>query len=219
MSRRQHLSFSIVVSLLCLALPALAGPAVTFSSDSGVYLNGAAYTLGWEFSIAAPIQVTSLGFWDYLGNGFHTATGAPTTVDVGIWNAAQSLLASTSVSGTDTILNVLADGSGFRFDTLAIPLTLQPGTYYIGGTNHGTEAYESLVGSDASYDPAVKWLSGAYWYGDTLTFPSTLDGNTPAGWFGPNFEMTGVPEPGTIGLLLLGSGLLALLGRGRRSRT
>src|ERR1017187_3343280 len=136
MSRPQHLSLSrfaqVVVSLVCLALPALAGPAVTVNSDANsVYNSGAGpYVLGWQFSITAPLQVTSLGFWDYLGDGFLSATGDP-SVDVGIWDNASTpnLLASISVSSSDLLTNVLADGSGFRFAPLGSPLTLQPGTY------------------------------------------------------------------------------------------
>ena len=215
MSRRQHLSFSIVVSLLCLALPALAGPAVTVNSDvNSIYNSGLGpYVLGWQFSITAPIQVTSLGFWDYGGDGFSSA------VDVGIWDNAPTpnLLASISVSSTDALTNVLADGSGFRFKGLGYSLWLQPGTYTVGGTNHNTESYLSYPASNVTYDPAVTWISGMYAYSEPLTFPVNQGGGTPAGWFGANFGI-GTPEPGTIGLLLLGSGLLALLGRRRRSR-
>jgi len=202
--------------LVLAALPAAAGTAVTVLSDSNaVYFNGA-YTLGWEFSVASPVQVTSLGFWDYLGDGFHNAAGALTSVSVGIWNASQTLLIASSVASSGPISNVLPDGSGFRFDTEDTPFTLQPGTYYIGGTNH-TESYLSYPSSSVTYDPAVHWISGQYAYGDTLTFPGTSDGATPAGWFGPNFTIGsgGVPEPGT-GALFVGAGLwLAWLKRRR----
>ena len=225
MSRRQHSSFSrfaqIVVSLVCLALPALAGPAVTINSDANsVYNSGTGpYVLGWQFSITAPLQVTSLGFWDYLGDGFRAPNGNPSE-DVGIWDTAQTpnLLVSISVSSTDPLTNVLADGSGFRFASLGSVLTLQPGTYIIGGTNHNTESYLSYPASDVTYDPAVTWISGMYAYSDGLTVPNIAGGGTPAGWFGANFE-TGAPEPGTITFLLLGSGLLALLARRARSRS
>ena len=212
-------SSSAILFLFALsALPAAAGPAVTVLSDSNsVYFNGA-YVLGWEFSIASPVQVTSLGFWDYLGNGFHGATGAPVSVNVGIWNTSQTLLVSTTVASTDPISNVLADGSGFRFDALTSAYTLQPGTYYIGGTNNGTEYNISNPSSSVTYDPAVTWLGGRYANGNTLAFPGTPDGFTPAGWFGPNFSSSsgGVPEPGT-GALVVGAGLgLAWLKRRRR---
>jgi hypothetical protein len=213
-----RLLFAVLISFVLLALPAAAGPVVTVLSDSGnVYSHSGSYVLGWEFSVGSPVQVTSLGFWDYLGDGFHTVTGGPASVDVGIWSADQTLLVSTTVAGTDSISNVLPDGSGFRFDSLTSPYTLQPGTYYIGGTNNSTESYVFYPGSSVSYDPAVTWLSGQYAYSGTLVFPGTSDCCTPAGWFGPNFTIGSdtVPEPGT-GALFVGAGLwLAWLKRRR----
>jgi hypothetical protein len=213
-----RLLFVVLISLVLSALPAAAGPVVTVLSDSGnVYFHSGSYVLGWEFIVASPVQVTSLGFWDYLGDGFHTVTGGPASVDVGIWSADQTLLVSTTVAGTDSISNVLSDGSGFRFDSLTSPYTLQPGTYYIGGTNNSTESYVFYPGSSVSYDPAVTWLSGQYAYSDTLVFPGTTDCCTPAGWFGPNFTIgsDAVPEPGT-GVLCVGAGLWLVWRKRRR---
>jgi hypothetical protein len=213
-----RLLFAVLISLVLSALPAAAGPVVTVLSDSdNVYFHSGSYVLGWEFLVASPVQVTSLGFWDYLGDGFHTVTGGPASVDVGIWSADQTLLVSTTVAGTDSISNVLPDGSGFRFDSLTSPYTLQPGTYYIGGTNNSTESYVFYPGSSVSYDPAVTWLSGQYAYSDTLVFPGTTDCCTPAGWFGPNFTIgsDAVPEPGT-GVLCVGAGLWLVWRRRRR---
>ena len=97
----------ILISLVLSALPAAAGPVVTVVSDSGyVYFNGA-YTLGWEFRVASPTQVTSLGFWDYLGDGFHTVTGSLTGANVAIWNTSETLLVSAIVASSDPISNVL----------------------------------------------------------------------------------------------------------------
>lgn len=201
---------------------AAAGPVVTINSDGdNVYFHPGSYVLGWRFSVSAPVEVTGLGFWDYTGDGFHLTTGELTSVEVGLWDSSETLLTSLSVLSTDPITNVLTDGSGFRFHDLSSHYLLAPGTYYIGGTNHGTESYVFYPQADVSYDPAVTWLSGQYAYSETLVFPGTTDCCTPAGWFGPNFTIeaaTGVPEPGAATLLLLGCAVFSAraLRRARR---
>jgi hypothetical protein len=161
--------------------------ALTVLSDSnGVYRNGAQYSLGWSFTNTVPIQITALGFWDYMGDGFEdNSLGGTTNVEVGLWDADQKLLAQVTVQSADPLLNVLSDQSGFRFHSLASPVTLKPGIYVLGGTTHG-ESYIFYPVSSASFDPAIIWLQALEAFSDTLVYPAAADPHPPVGWIGPN---------------------------------
>lgn len=90
-----------------------------FSDDDGPF------TLGFQFLVNSDITVTSLGAFDYLGDGFATAH------TVGIWNlsggaplAMVTLLASTSASLLGS----------FRYGSVA-SVTLFAGTEYLIGAS------------------------------------------------------------------------------------
>ena len=207
--------------LVLLSVPAHAGViAFTASGDTNsVYRQGSLYVLGWQFTIAAPIQVTSLGFWDYEGNGFEAATGGTTSSDVGIWNLSQSLLTSVTVLSSDPLSNVLADGSGFHFHSLNSPLTLQAGTFVIGGVAHG-ESYICYPANCGSFNPTIGFGQGLSAFSDTLVFPGNSDVFGNPGWIGPNFQFENtVPEPGSAWLVPPVLGVLAIVIRKRRAAT
>ena len=112
--RIRALRQSTTLAFLSLCVPALASTALTVTGDAGgVYNSGGSYTLGWGFTVASPIQVNALGFWDHFGNGF--APGYSTsTVDVAIWDLSQNQLASVTVLYADLPTDPLPDGTNIR---------------------------------------------------------------------------------------------------------
>jgi hypothetical protein len=69
-------------------------------SGAGVY---APITVGWRFLVNQNISVDGLGVFDYQNDGFVSGS-----LQVGLWDDSGQLLASTSVSSSDSLI------SGFR---------------------------------------------------------------------------------------------------------
>jgi hypothetical protein len=169
---------------------------------SGGFQNsnyGSNITLGWGFTLTDALTVTDLGYLD--GNA-----GLTDPHPVGIWNSLGSLIADATVpAGTAGVLI-----SGFRFVTIS-PVILNPGAYSIGGYANSTSPDEFRF--ETSSITTIAGLSFGppliYTQGDSLTRPTTrADVFSQGGYFGPNFlvsdAITIVPEPGDIGMSLLG---------------
>ncbi|MBE7158263.1 MAG: hypothetical protein INR62_07480, partial [Rhodospirillales bacterium] len=72
----------VLVVLVVLAAVAARADTVGFTTAGGIALSGALFdTLGYTFTLATPIQVTQLGFWDFNANGLEAA------VPVTLWNS------------------------------------------------------------------------------------------------------------------------------------
>lgn len=154
-------------------------PAVSFTggTDPG-RPPGAGATDGWQFSLSSPVIVGGLGYYDTGGNGLVQSHG------VGIFNKAGTLLVSTTVQTGDQLEN------GFRYRGVA-PLTLEVGTYRIGGYR--------ASGADGVVTKVVNFTSipevshqGGYFDIDagSLAFPDTrADGSYDPSIFGPSFQV------------------------------
>jgi len=155
-------------------------------------------TLGWGFSLATPLTVTDLGFFD--GN-----SGLVDPHPVGIWDSAGTLVAEATVpSGIAATLV-----SGFRFVPIS-PVSLSAGAFTIGAYANGTSP-DPFRFEVPSFTPVAGLSFGPvdlFTRGDSLTRPTTAaDVFTQGGYFGPNFLVsapTEIPEPGTIGITLMG---------------
>jgi hypothetical protein len=99
---------------------------VDFSSP-GSQSNPSIWTLGYQFVANDAVSVTGLGVFDYLQDGLSGGQ------QVGLWDASQHLVASTTVTNADAL-------QGFwRFGAID-PLALTPGDRYFVGSR-GREGY------------------------------------------------------------------------------
>jgi hypothetical protein len=197
---KRRIQFAVVAAIVLQSVTTASGtPAITFTGGQTTtsFTNR---TFGYNFSTGAnPLTITSLGFWDELGNGLAEAH------QVGIWNATgTSLLASAIIpAGTAAALD-----SQFRFVPIT-PVNLPANLQFLAGAFTG------------SIDPIIRYTTAttipAITLGSTRfdpepygTFqPPTLEQGTTfdKGYFGPNFNGA-VPEPNSIVLLVIGSAML-----------
>jgi len=174
--------------------------ALNFTGGTSYYYvtNPLPNTIGWQFTLSAPVSVTSLGFYQTVGNVDIVAPH-----DVGIWDASGNEVASGTVTPTDP------DIQGFLWDAIS-PVTLPAGTYQIGALVDNDDPYYANAASISSV-PGVTYDGGVYLLG-AFGNPTSV-GYEPDGRFGPDFMISSVPEPGAMTLLLLGLGGLGFLRR------
>jgi hypothetical protein len=165
------------------------------------------FTVGWTFTTASNISITSLGVLDIANHNAH---------NVGLWSASGTLLASQNVT-LQSPSYTSPQGSAFRFESIQ-PVTLMAGNSYTIGAEYTPELYldfytyslraGSVVNSCIRYGSAVQGPNNT-----GLVFPSTVVADK-TGFFGPNFLFEPVPEPRTV--YLLATGLVILGFRFRR---
>jgi hypothetical protein len=171
-----------------------AEPLITVSNTTGQGLGNPPFTLGFDFTVHAPITVTELGIFDDSQNGLAESHA------VGLWNSSGQLLASATVAaGTvDPLVNQ------FRYVPIS-PVDLQAGQDYFLGALF-TSVTDALLfpGTPTGFAiaPEATFGESRFHNGGTLTFPtSSVDGGP--GYFGPNLIFA-TPEPSTLALLGLG---------------
>jgi len=134
---------------------------------------------------------------------------------VAIWTSGGLLEVQATVpAGTSgTLLN------GFRY-TSVTPTLLLPGSYTIAGFSpkNGNNPDDVI-----SFAAVVTTASGINYVdsrrdasGTQLTFPTGGGGH--GGYFGPDFQFAGVPEPSSWALRLVAAGAFAVVTRRKKSR-
>jgi len=179
--------------------------AVSFSNTTGVTLGNPPFTLGWSFTANSNIDVLDLGVFDDAQNGLVDSH------QVGLWNSTGTLLGSTTVpSGTGATLD-----DQFRMVGVSPIVLLAGQQYFIGALYTTGDDPMIFPGGATNFATAsqITFNNSSFIAGSTLADP-TVNGGTEPAYFGPNFEFSATPEPGSF--VLLGTGLLGFAGVLRR---
>lgn len=211
-----------VLLLFVCCLMAAFTPSLYAQDPFGQWINGAAtgstlgngpFTLGWSFQVTGPngINVSDLAVYDQGGAALLD------THEVGIWDATGTLVDFAVIPAGGGVLEVDQGGAQTWRDVSA-PVFLAPGNYTIGATWNnlldplifsGTLAGQGLANFNG---PGVILIQNEFIAGGFADPINTTGDNMS--YFGPNFEVTTTPEPGT--LIMLGTGVLGLAGALRR---
>ena len=219
----KDLSRTLVVMVLLSSAPLTSARAIPLfdlgvgGATAGV---GLGRTFGFEFSISSPLLVDGLGFWDDYGVGNVVGSagaglGQVGGYQVGLWNSAGVLQASTTITNVSTVV-ASANLNGQWLYNYFTPFAIGPGNYRLG-------AFQSVSGADlVRYDqlltatnPAFTFVESRVVNAGVLADPINFAGGLPPLYFGPNLSTAGVPEPTTA--LLPATGLAAMAIR-RRTR-
>ena len=174
----------------------------SFANEGGISQG----TAGWTFQPLTDISVTALGAFQYA------VTNTP-AIEVGLWNATGTLLASNTV----TTASLLLDQSMYESIT---PVTLTAGqTYYLGafGGPMVIVAYDPTEEpGSVTMAPEIQLGAAVASTNNDFEFPSGEQGLPGSAVLLPNFQFTvvSVPEP-TI-FCLFGGGLFIFFTRRRR---
>ncbi len=179
---------AVVVNLCLCAQGVRADLVLDFTGGSANTFGGSA-TVGWEFQLTAPVLVTGMGYWDRGADGLVNAH------TVGLWNLSNPslVLASTVVTTASSTPVASTSVSGnWRFNSIS-PLTLLPGSYVVGATILSGDVDLQQFNSVATMFPAATFIQARNVGGSSLTFPNPSSVHND-GVFGPNLQVTGVPE-------------------------
>ena len=208
-------TFAFALSGLAPASAAVTALGVDFTSPVDAFDNSA-WTVGYQFVANSSVSVSGLATWN--------SWSAAGSVEVGLWDSSQNLLASASVSNTSPTI-----GSADWSYTSIAPIALTAGdTYYVG--SYGSAANFAVYASGFTVDPRITYVHDAYIYDAfALAFPYASAGISAAaggGDFGgnvilgapePSTAVLGAPEPSTWAMLLIGFAGLGYAGY-RRAR-
>lgn len=185
-----------LISLAAVAASSAFGQAWEFSGISINFTNGP-WSLGCQFDVLNPVSVYALGSYDDNGDGFLSGSQ-----DVGIFDMSSNLLASTTVTSSDSLIG------HFRYASIT-PLYLAAGRYMIASTT-GSDNY--TWGTVGFYtDPNIAYVTDAFTSSTSLVAPTGGSNGLSDGWWGPNMLLHPVPEPASMAVL--GLGLLAVVRR------
>jgi hypothetical protein len=165
-------------------------------------------TIGWTFSVTRPIEVTSVGVFDFGTDGFQNPAEIGLFDDVG-----STLFSATIPTGTEgsTTENT------YRWIDVSGPI-LRPGiTYTIA--DYLDDLAQFMIASQFVIAPEILYMRAVFSNpGDGLEFPTNPAGGMNL-YAGPNFRYTIVPEPSAAALLCFGLALLRLRSRFLLART
>lgn len=169
-------------------------------------------TVGWGFIPLTNLSVTALGYFDST-----PSDDLFMEHPVGIWDSLGTQIVGGTVGANDLL------ASGFRYTSVAFPVTLYAGQLYLIGawakiefsTNAGTDAEPNFIYSHDPYlfNDSSSPLTGVFApeigsvfsarneWGTGFAYP---DIQAPGvGRYGPNFQYvaTAIPEPGVCAMI------------------
>jgi hypothetical protein len=206
--------------------------AISMASYSFHSANNAHFSIGYTFTLTQPTTVTALGALDFLGTSIGSTQSFPvaiyysavtpnagTTAENGHLSGTAVPGASALVASTDPILalngGAYTGGDGFRYHTLASPITLDAATYEIQSANMGTgyaSNWTAQVNAPGVTAPQMGTFSSTPTDSASYQIDIAPESFRPS-VAGPNF-LIAVPEPETIGVLSIVG--LGVFGRRRR---
>jgi len=190
---------------LVVAGPGWGVPIISITGGTGAGVDP--LTVGFRFSVEAPMIATHLGMYDWGSNG----AGADEPRPMGLWNAAGALL------GTKTLPAGTTAGNGqFVYIALDSRIPLVVGETYTVGVHYGTNSSPGVVINATGFQtaPGINYL-GSVMNGGGFSKPTGLVPIYDPGLFGPN--VLAIPEASTYALFGLGA-LGLMVWRKRRSR-
>lgn len=210
-------AFAAVVGMV--PVSASATTVIDFTADNSTFTwfgnsqgCNAGCTLGYKFNVAGSVAIDGLGVFDAGSDGLNNSH------QVGIWNSAGTLLASTTVGPGSANSEASASGAGsYVFGSIA-NLVLGAGDYVVGamyavGT---TDAVVFNAGGIFSNVAGVSYTELRFVNSGVFGLPggtSTLNDR----YFGPTMRVSAVPVPATLPLLLGGIGIIGMIRRKQRA--
>lgn len=197
-------SYTALVFGFYATLATASTPLITSPGYGTLSFEAASYTVGDRFQVGSdPLAITALGMFD------EGTPGLTQSHSVGLWTETGALLALVDFSPG------LSDFSdhGFLYQSLASPITLQPGVRYILGADYPDGTVDRFYANDVleaeTWSSAVTFINGCYApSGSPFTFPAlNVFGLS---YVGANAQFVVVPEPSTVALLASAVGTLAL---------
>ena len=185
------------------------GNEVVNTINSGTAVLTTNLVIGYSFTVGSqPLAVDALGVWAPTNSGLLDAH------EVGLWDisAGNTLVASTTVpSGAGANGGFVWSGTGgFWYETIAATPLTAGDTYMLGALYSATTSDRALIqAGPITIDPNIASTGDAsFILSATLQEPNNIVPSANDGYYGPNAEITVVPEP--MPCAMLGLGLLIL---------
>ena len=206
-----------ILALLTATFPGTATAATVWTGGTETnttFAYGGGRTYGVDFKSNIAQGISALGFWDSRANGL----GAGISYTVGLWDTVigGTPLASVTISNADALDPTLTvEGGQWRYETIPTVSLTSGRTYTIGFYTASNMSPDDSLTLDFSSLTTASTVSKINNYrerpGSALTFPSNVFDFSVA-----QVNAILVPEPGSAGLVILGS--LMLLGRRRKTK-
>lgn len=210
----RFLPIAAIALVAAATVPANAAVAFT-STNAGSTDVPLPFSLGYVFTVSQNMNLTALGQFDVANNG------TVSTAKVAIFNWDTGVkIAETALTGGSLVETGVYDTYFVTIPTIV----LSTGTNYLVATE--VTANDFAYGSGImSVDSNVNWLAGRASPVDSPSMPGiattstfSIERTTEAdgSYFGPNMQLSAVPEPASFALFGFGLGG-GLLVRRRRS--